>query len=270
MNGAVLLGFGLVIIGVVVTGLLIAELRKGDGAAPRPLPRRDLDLSAYRDTLLAYRQRLRQAIRAHPLPALGWIEVLFWALWLITAIDHVRAPRASLTGQAVWALTIGPHELGHLICAPFGTFIMFAGGSIWQVLWWFGLGAVTLWLRRQITATLILWAITGHSFINLAVYIGDARAKQLPLLFGMSSDHHDWANLLGMTNLLPLDTTLAALVALAGIGIVVAAAGIGMAAAWFLPRPRLGNIKRFVGSPLRALVDGVTGRQWVIKVEPRS
>jgi hypothetical protein len=221
------------------------------------------------DGLHAYWQRLRQAVRMHPVPILGWIETALWGVILLSVVDHVIAPRMSWTGQIVWALTIGPHEVGHFICNPFGTLIMFAGGSIWQVLFWFGLALVTLFLRRQVTFTMLLWAIVGHSFINLAVYIGDARTKQLPLLFGMGSEHHDWANILGMLNLLPFDTMLATLSTLLGIVIVVSAVVVGITTAWFLPRVGMGKLPRLLSglNPLRALIDGVTGKQWAFSVE---
>lgn len=260
----------LVICGVVIIALLIADIRKGaESSAEASFHAAARPFAIQADVFQRYFQRLQQAIRMHPVPILGWIESAFWLSILFSIIDHVLAPRTSTTGQIIWALTIGPHEAGHFICNPFGTLIMFAGGSIWQVLFWLGLALVTLFIRRQVTFTMVLWAITGHSFINLAVYIGDARSKQLPLLFGMGSEHHDWANILGMLNLLQFDTALAALSTLIGIAIVLSAVIVGITTAWFLPRVRLGKFPRLMNSfnPLRALIDGVTGRQWVFVVE---
>jgi hypothetical protein len=95
--------------------------------------------------------------------------------------------------------------------------------------------------------------IGGHSLINLAQYIGDARAKQLPLLFGLGAEHHDWSNLLGMLGLLGWDSTLAATSTLLGIMVIVACAGAGIVTTWVLPRAGVGNRPRFQGAIWRAL-----------------
>jgi hypothetical protein len=256
----------LAVSGVVIVALLVVDMRKGKEDSFRvrlALP------SIQVDGLRQYVLRLRQAVRMHPVPILGWIETAFWVIMVVALVDDLIAPRTSTTGQIIWMLTIGPHEAGHFICNPFGTLIMFMGGSIWQVLFWLGLALFTLLARRQITFTMVLVAITGHSFINLAVYIGDARSKQLPLLFGMGAEHHDWANILGMLNLLQFDSALAVVSVLIGAGIVLGAVTVGITTAWFLPRVAMGRVPRLTSNVnlFRALIDGVTGKYWVLAVE---
>lgn len=256
---------------LIVVGLLIVDWRKNKPPPatgfhtavpsqppipPRPTTTRlraTLWIAALRDLTA----KLRSAVRAHPVAAWGWAETAFWLLMLPPLLDHLLDPRNSRTAFAAWALTIGPHEIGHVICIPFGQFISIAGGSVWQLLWWFGLGAVVLVLRRQLTAALVMGLVGGHSFINLAQYIGDARAKQLPLLFGLGAEHHDWSNLLGMLGLLEWDTVLATLSTLLGAVCVLACIALGVLTAWFLPRTRLGNAPRYVGNPLRALAAAI-------------
>jgi hypothetical protein len=135
----------------------------------------------------------------------------------------------------IWALTIGPHEIGHFICAPFGQLLAIAGGSIWQVLFWALLGMYAFFIRRQIRLAFLFWVVTGHSFINMSVYIADARARQMPLLFGMDASHHDWWNLLNQLGLL--------------VWMVV---GVGLFTTWLIP-VRWGRAPRFEGNPLRLM-----------------
>lgn len=192
---------------------------------------------------LAGPKRFWAAVRRHPVPIFGIIETGAWLLVLVSLIEHLRQPESGI-GWVIWALTIGPHEIGHVICMPFGWTLQFLGGSIWQVLIFILPAIFALVLRRQISGSLFFWALTGHSLINLSRYIDDASARELPLLFGMSKDHHDWWNLLGHYGLLDYDHTLAMMVKLAGIGIILLAVGLGIFTAWVLPRTRLGHTRR--------------------------
>ena len=189
----------------------------------------------------------------HPAPPLAVLETGFWLLMLLTLVLHLRDTREGMVAFAVWAVTIGPHEIGHVVCMPFGWFLHVLGGSLWQILA-FALPAIYAYaVRRQITTSLLFWAMAGHSFINLAPYIGDARARELPLIFGLSKDHHDWWNLLRTYGLLDYDHALAALATITGAAIVTGAAALGILAAWVLPRPGVGPRTRFTGGFWRAL-----------------
>ena len=196
---------------------------------------------------------VRAAVRRHPDPMLAVLETGFWLLVAATWIDHLRAPRSGFTAQAVWAITIVPHEAGHLICAPFGWTLQFAGGSIWQVLIFVLPAVVAFAVRRQISTSLLFWALVGHSFLNMAPYIGDASTRDLPLLFGLGKDHHDWWNLLGHYGLLDYDHIFAAVAITAGSAILLCAVSTGIAAAWLLPRRMIGPFPRFEGGFWRAL-----------------
>jgi len=185
-------------------------------------------------------ERLRTAIQAHPAPIYGILETALWAFVLLTIVDHLHDPNGT-TGGLVWVMTIGFHEIGHLICNPFGTLLMFLGGTIWQVLVWVLVGAWEYFGRHRITSPLLLWALAGHSLLNAAVYIGDAQARSLPLLFGMSSSHHDWWNIFSMTGLLDYDWLFALLTRILGVGIIVSCALAGAYLAWMRPRTGLGK-----------------------------
>ncbi|MBN1965261.1 MAG: hypothetical protein JW910_11495 [Anaerolineae bacterium] len=223
MAGSIMLYAALLLAGVLVAAGLALEI------APR-LRGRGWSL-----------ERVRRVMAAHPLPAVAWIETGCWLLLIVPLLDHAFGLWGSTTGQVVWFLTIGPHEIGHVLCIPFGEFLAIAGGSIWQVLFWLLPGLWALLARRQIMVPLLLWTVAGHSLINLAVYVGDARTRALPLLFGLGEDAHDWWNLLRMTGLLEADHTLAVLAGLSGVALVLACIAGGVLTTWLVPRLGLGR-----------------------------
>lgn len=192
--------------------------------------------------------RAAGVIRSHPLPLYGVVETLLWLGVLASLADHLRDPANSTTAIVTWYLTIGVHELGHVVCMPFGWFLHVAGGSIWQVLFWAALGAWALIVQRRLTLALLMWTITGHSLINLARYIGDARARELKLLFGLGPESHDWWNLLSRYDLLDSDHVLANISAGLGAIIVVGAVMVGIVTTWMLPRIGLFGQARAVAS----------------------
>ena len=85
------------------------------------------------------------------------------------------------------------HESGHMIFLPFGEFMHFLGGSLFQVVFPLAF-TVSFLLRRDFFAAgfTLLWI--GDSLIDVSFYVGDAYRQELPLLGG----EHDWAVLLGM------------------------------------------------------------------------
>ncbi len=202
-------------------------------------------------------QRVRQIAARHPRPLYAVLETGAWLLIALTVVDHLRDPRDGPVAFVIWALAIGPHEIGHFICLPFGWFLNVAGGSIWQLLIFILPAVFALTVRKQISGALLFWALTGHSLINLAQYIGDARARKLPLIFGMSKDHHDWWNLLRDVGLLQYDHLFAALATGTGVALIAGAAALGIVTAWAVPRTRLGPAARYEGSLWSALRDGL-------------
>ncbi|NBC18510.1 MAG: hypothetical protein GVY18_14480 [Bacteroidetes bacterium] len=98
------------------------------------------------------------------------------------------------------SLTLVVHEAGHFVFRFFGRFLMFAGGTILQLL----LPLVLVWhfyvhdYRFGVQCGL-LWF--GQSCVDVSIYAGDAQQRILPLL-GDNLDGHDWHNMLGMLGLL--------------------------------------------------------------------
>jgi hypothetical protein len=120
------------------------------------------------------------------------------------------------------AVDLPIHETGHLVFAPFGEFLQFLGGSIFQLVVPI---AFVLYFRHRrdgFAASVVLFWV-AQNFWNIARYVGDARARELPLVGG---GEHDWAYLLGSLGWLRHDQTLSA--SLRVIGFIVFAVSI-----WF-------------------------------------
>ncbi|MCI0490423.1 MAG: hypothetical protein L0229_27835 [Blastocatellia bacterium] len=111
-------------------------------------------------------------------------------------------------GSIFSGITFGIHELGHVLFSFLGEFAMVAGGSFCQLAAPIAAGIILL-RQRDYFGTAVTGAWLSLSLYNLAVYIGDARAQQLPLL-GLTDDPmHDWHYLLSKMGLLALDTKIA-------------------------------------------------------------
>lgn len=119
------------------------------------------------------------------------------------------------------------HEAGHFFFIPLGRFMMLLGGSLFQVLVPLLVMFAFLIVNRDgFGASISLWW-AGQSLMDLAPYIGDARALRLPLLGGGtgmdSPGRHDWANILRELGWLEYDLIIANWVHIIGSGIIVLA-----------------------------------------------
>jgi hypothetical protein len=117
------------------------------------------------------------------------------------------------------------HEAGHVFFQPLGDPWVVLGGSLFQVLVPLVFVAYFLVRRDGFAASVVLaWAAASLS--NVALYIGDARAQELPLLGGENAIH-DWWYLLLEWDALASDLTIARWVRMAsGLAFVVSVAGI--------------------------------------------
>jgi hypothetical protein len=108
------------------------------------------------------------------------------------------------------------HEAGHVLLRPLGQFVSSLGGTLGQLaIPLICLGVLLLKNRDPFGAAVCLWWL-GENLIDIAPYINDARAGEMPLLggnFGHSSPYgfHDWEYLLTETGLLQHDHRLALL-----------------------------------------------------------
>jgi len=95
------------------------------------------------------------------------------------------------------------HEAGHVFFHPFGEWMMYLGGSLFQCLLPALIGVAFIWkMRNPFGAAFCLWW-TAENVLDVAPYIYDAKLMALPLV-GEGNDEvaemhvlrHDWHNIL--------------------------------------------------------------------------
>ena len=146
------------------------------------------------------------------------LRLAFIGLIAIYAIARVRNPEY---WDPLDDLDLAVHEAGHLVFSAFGETLTILGGSAFQVI--VPLAFVGYFARtRQRYAAAVTTAWVGVNLLNVARYVGDARAQLLPLLGGEDSIH-DWWYLLINWDLLPRDTTIARWVHFFGVVAFLAA-----------------------------------------------
>src|SRR3954469_3770988 len=86
-------------------------------------------------------------------------------------------------GSPLDSVDLPIHETGHLVFAPFGEFMQFLGGTLFQLI----IPAtfvVYFWRRRdRHAASVATWRV-AQSLWNISIYVADARAEALPLVGG--------------------------------------------------------------------------------------
>lgn len=97
------------------------------------------------------------------------------------------------------------HEAGHPVFGLFGNTIGYLGGTLGQLAFPLIL-LINFWYRRETLGCAVMGVWFFQNFLNIARYIGDARARLLPLVGG---GEHDWFILLSRWHILSWDTTIA-------------------------------------------------------------
>jgi len=150
-------------------------------------------------------------------------RIMTAALFMWGAYDIAHPGRGTLLDGVDLAI----HETGHLVFNPFGEFMGFAGGTLFQLI----MPAIFVgyfWRRGdRHAASVALWWV-GQNCGHIATYVADARAQELPLVGG---GEHDWFYLLSATRHLPDDLAIARAIRGAGVLILIGSTAWGLAAA---------------------------------------
>ncbi|MBP1607590.1 MAG: hypothetical protein H6Q08_2964 [Acidobacteria bacterium] len=155
---------------------------------------------------MAWRERLREISETPWSPigapaALGGVVFILWILlqastgdrW-VPILDHAN---------------LAFHEAGHLIVGVISDTMAVYGGTIGQLVFPIAT-ACTFWSRRNTLGFALCVAWGCESLLNIATYMGDARAMSLPLIGGLDPEtHHDWREILTRWGMLDLDTAWA-------------------------------------------------------------
>jgi hypothetical protein len=135
-------------------------------------------------------------------------------------------------------LTLAIHELGHVLFDFFGEWLAVAGGSITQFAAPLAVALILL-RQRDYFGVAVGGAWLSMSLSNLAVYVADARAEELPLVsLGGGDVVHDWNYLLGSAHLLPHDAAIAAGVRFVAVAVLAASVWLGASLCVVMARRR--------------------------------
>lgn len=158
------------------------------------------------------------------------LAVLTWWTWRLLPhpLDWHR-----INASFLHLVNLPFHEAGHIFFSPFGEFMTILGGSLMQVL--VPIVCAVAFMRRKdwFGAAVCCWW-TGESLVDVAPYIADARALQMPLLGGGTGadvEGHDWEAILMRLGWLRFDHTLGMSAHVMGSTLMVASLLIG---AWLL------------------------------------
>jgi hypothetical protein len=144
---------------------------------------------------------------------------------VLLAIYGLVCLQAPNSGRLLDGVDLAIHEAGHLFFSPFGEVMTALGGTLLQLIIP-STFVVYFWRRRdRYAAGFALWWVAQNLW-NISVYVGDARAQELPLVGG---GEHDWTFLLATAGWLERDLALARAVFVTGV--IVYLAAIGLAAA---------------------------------------
>ena len=166
--------------------------------------------------------------------ARAWAAGRWWpwrlALLLFLAWDGLRHLQDPDAGGLFAGVTFGVHEFGHLLFAFFGEFMTALGGSLNQLLIPVATAGLLLHYRDYFgIAVAGTWL--GSSMLDLARYIGDARAQELDLVGFGEDPQHDWAYILSELHGLPYDTRIAGGMRALAFVVLLVSLGFG---AWVL------------------------------------
>ena len=125
--------------------------------------------------------------------------LLVYLAWI--GLRYLRDPTA---GSLFSGITLGIHELGHVVLSWAPRFLEAAGGSMAQVA--APLAAAALFYRQSdFFGAAVAGCWLSYSLFSLGTYIGDARAQELPLVGMSENPEHDWHYLLSTLGMLGAD-----------------------------------------------------------------
>jgi hypothetical protein len=158
---------------------------------------------------------LREKWEPVPKPArIAWLA--FYGIFLLYALGNK-------SGFLLIDFVFVPiHEGGHLLFSYFGHTLHVAGGTLLQL----GVPAmlaIYFAFQRQAPGVAFCSFFFFENFLNVATYMADARAQELPLVTVGNPDfvEHDWFTMFSQMGVLGHDTQIAAMVrALGWLGMI--------------------------------------------------
>jgi hypothetical protein len=130
------------------------------------------------------------------------------------------------------------HEFGHPFFGGFAERLAVYGGTLGQLMFPL-IAALAFWVRREAVSCAVCAIWFSENLFNIARYMADARAHQLPLVGGLNPElYHDWTEIFVRRGVLRHDLRIAAFFTFCGwIGILGAVGWL----AWIWYRQREDN-----------------------------
>lgn len=149
------------------------------------------------------------------------------AFTALLAVYGFSIARHTEAGSLMDNVDLPIHETGHLVFMPFGEFVQFAGGTLFQLI--VPLVFLGYFVRRtdHYPASVMLWWVAQNCW-NISVYAADARTELLPLVGG---GEHDWAYMLGALGWLKFDHRIAKMFMSTGVLLLLVSTVWGLVAA---------------------------------------
>ncbi len=136
-----------------------------------------------------------------PISTIGFVATLAGCGWLFFLLANDEDSFLMVLDS----VNLVTHEFGHPLLGIFGEWPMWWGGTIMQLLVP-AVVAFAFWFQRSALSLAIAGVWFFENFLNIARYIADARAQELPLAGG---GEHDWTAILTKHDLLFKDTQIA-------------------------------------------------------------
>ena len=134
------------------------------------------------------------------------------------------------------------HEAGHVFLTPFGRMPHFLGGTLAQILVPAILVGYFLYRRSPFSASACSWWL-GENFLNISVYMADARNLNLELVGG---GEHDWNEIFYRLGLLGQDSVARVSAITHHLGVAVMAAAV----AWMVFLALPADLRESLGARL--------------------
>ena len=150
--------------------------------------------------------------------------MVVWGIKLMAA----KVMTAEIMYSFLHLVDLPIHEFGHLLFRPFGQWMMYLGGSLFQCLLPALIGVGFIWkMRNPFGAAFCLWW-TAENILDVAPYIYDAKLMALPLTGEWNDEvaelhvlRHDWHNILLPFNAVNSAWTLGNLAHFIGAAVMV-------------------------------------------------
>jgi hypothetical protein len=157
-------------------------------------------------------------------PAFVFLSALFLAHLIFFPKEPILQDWAFLS-SFIHSVNLVFHEAGHVLFAVFGNrTLTILGGSLNQLLIPL-LVLITFFYKRDTAGTgFSLFWFFGN-FLDVGIYMADARFLKLPLIGGLGMEAHDWRNLFNRFDLWSVDQLLSNMTFYSGwLGIIITAA----------------------------------------------